>query len=459
LTRRSIPLVCHQWHANGLQFLYQHINLVNFEQIRALHRTLDSLVQKDRVQRISWIQGLELLLGPTPQPQIREYWHLAGDLIVEMPPSNLKVLAIDSIYKEAPSFSWKALKRVRESVEVLQLGYGYSGYTFDSERFLENLASPPNPEVDDWATFPHLREFVFTVENGPARITTTPSMLVCVRNSFQSLQNMALCWPTRDISAQQCLSLFDMAKNLTNIYIRTPEPNLLFYSNLEALFTALKSLKHFTVAVSIDYSRDDAPVFAHSFVHTALEDITLVLEFPSSYKAINNLDPLFIKVRSRELPNLAKIVIRGPYTHGCLDSGLIMPPSYRKKWSQAIKICDRKGIKLVTPGDDLIHLWEERHGLKKEGNTGESDQESESSKAPSIQDEGPDRENDEEGEDASTNTSDDSQWYRLEDDSGTPETSSDHEIWNDSDDEPYRYVARPDIELVNSESNFTEDER
>jgi hypothetical protein len=395
---------------------------------------------------VSWIQGLELLLGPTPEYSIREYWLLAGDLILEIPPGNLK---IDSIYTKAPSLNSKVLKRLCESVEVLQLRYDNSGYTFDDGGFIEKIASSADAKVKNGAIFPHLRQFMYA---------GNPSVSFRVRNSFQTLQSMAIRWPTGDILAQQWLSLLDMAKNLTNISIMTSSPNRLFYSNFEALLTALTSLKHLTFTIYWSPFQQEPPMFAHSFVHNALENITIFLEFPSSYKAIHSLDPLFTKIQSNELPNLAKIVIQGPYAHGCLDSGILFLPLFHKRWSQAIRICNRRRIKLVTPEDDLIHLWEERHGLKKEGNPGDSGQESERSDSPFIREEDADIESDEENEEDSINTSDDSQWYRLDEDSGmTPRTSSGSSIWDDSDDEPYRYVARPDIELVDSESESTED--
>jgi hypothetical protein len=397
---------------------------------------------------VSWIQGLGLLLGPTPEHLIREYWLLAGDLILEIPSGNLKVFTIDSIHRNAPSLNSKVLKRVHESVEVLQLRHDHSRHSFDEEKFLEKLASTGDPEADDWAIFPHLHKFVYA---------GNPSKLVCVRNSFRNLQSAAINWPSSDMPFQQYLSLLSTAKNLTDVFIMTSEPNLLFYSNFEALLKALTSLKHLTVTISLIPDRQDPGTFVHNFVHTALEDIVILLEHPSSYKAIHCLEPLFTRFQSKEFPNLTRIVIRGPYVHGCLDSELIFPPPYHKKWMRAIKICHRRRIRLVTPEDDLIHLWEERHGIKKEGNPDDSDQERESSNPPSISEEDVDTGSDEEKEEDSINTSDDSQWYRHEDSGFDPETT-DSSIWDDSDDEPYRYIARPDIELVDSESESTEDE-
>jgi hypothetical protein len=443
-------LVCREWHANGLQFLYQHISLTNFEQIKALHRTLDSLTRKNRAQRLSWIQGLELLSGPTPEHQIRDYWLLGGDLILEIPPGNLKFFAIESFYTKAPSLNSKVLKRLRESVEVLQLRCDHWSRNFEW-KFLEKLLSTVDPQIEGWAIFPHLRHFRYAGDS---------STLALLRDSIQSLQSVATSWPPYDLPAQKSLNLLSMAKTLTNVFITTSEPALLFCRDFEALLTTLASLKHLTVSTSTHHRREEPATFAQGIVHTALEDVTILLEYMFNYKVIHNLDPLFTKIKSRELPNLAKIVIGGPYIQGCLDSGLVFGPPYRKKWSQAIKVCERRRIKLVTPDNDLIHLWEERHGIKKEGHTGDAGHENERSNPTSIHEEDADIENDEESEDDSINTSDDSRWYRLDEDNGaTPRTSSNpSSIWGDSEDGPYRYMAQPDIELVDSESESTEDE-
>ncbi|PVF98740.1 hypothetical protein CPB86DRAFT_873225 [Serendipita vermifera] len=461
-TRQSIPLVCHQWYANGLQFLYRHIKLSTFPQIRALYHTLDSLSPEDRLQRVDWIQGLELLLGPTPGHRIRDYWHLVGNLILEIPPGNLKVLALDSIHREPPSLNSWVLARVCEQVEVLQLGR--SGYTFDTAKLLDKFANLARPEGDS-AIFRHLREFVFPEENGPVRVVSTPLVLIQMQNDLQNLHTLALSWPNQDILAQQCLSLLYKAKNLTNIYLRTTEPNILFYRHFETFLTALPTIEHLTLTISLEFTRDRPTNFAHDFVHVALKDITIFLEFPSSYKAIQGLDPLFTKIRSKELPNLDKIVIRGPYAHGCLDSGLIFPAQFRTKWSEAIKLCDQMTIKLVIPENDLIHLWEERHGPKKEGPVQKGALNEENGQLDHQKSEDPESVLDEEQEsgdegsdDDLTNTSDDSQWYRLDEESDSYETNSDNNIWNDSDDEPYRYVAQPDIELVDPLSDLSEDE-
>ncbi|PVF90752.1 hypothetical protein CPB86DRAFT_595406, partial [Serendipita vermifera] len=159
---------------------------------------------------------------------------------------------------------------------------------------------------------------------------------------------------------------------------------------------------------------------------------------------------LLSKIRQDELPALKAIYVQTPHLSGCVDSPWTLRREAQDIWRTAIKICRQKGIQLLSLENHTIHLWEERHGIR----TIRRRKVEQSGQASSNL-EGSGEESD--GDEYLTNTSDDSQWYRLETESDLLSENSAREIDDDSDDEPYRYVDQPDIEMAESDSDSNSD--
>jgi hypothetical protein len=452
ITRRSIPLVCRQWHANGLQFLYHHIKLETYSQAQKLRHTLDSISQEERVARLSWIRGLELLLGPSPAHLIDSYWELASELILDIPVGNLKTFSIESLHESDFSKCVDALHRVREHVEVLQLGY--SEYCINFTDLLRLFS--PNETVMEQATvnFPKLRTLFFNTEKRRAPEVSTSDILSLLKNNLHQLQSVALSWPREISSVQRCLGLLARARHITTLYISSSTFGDLLYRDFEELLTALPNLKHLTFGILFLPDSRLPQEFMPGILHSKLEIITISLEAPATYETIRVWGPLLAKIRQDELPHLSTIFIKGPYLSGCIDSSWTVARHLRERWSAAIKLCDEKGVRLLTLENEPIYLWNERHAIDKKlaFRRRKRRQRSQDEKS-RDEDQAEGHEDDSESEDLITDTSDDSQWYRLETDDGSFNSDSNNEIDDDSEDEPYRYVAQADIELVDSDSD------
>ncbi|CAG8721796.1 6367_t:CDS:1, partial [Acaulospora colombiana] len=454
VTRQSIPLVCRQWHANGLPFLYQHIALETYFQAMKLQKVLESLSQEDKVTRLGWIRGLEFL-GVTHHEGVLPYWRMARKLIMDIPPGNIKTFSIDVLHitlsmenlqAMLSELGSDALNRVREHVEVLQLGY--TEYSTSPMDILRGFSQPDDQVIN----FPKLHTLFFSMENRQGREALISEALNSLGDNLHQLRSMAFAWPREVSAVNSWLRLLQRARNITNIYISTCTFGDLLHRDFEGLLTALPNLSHLTFSLS--FLTDSHPPWTSKFgvYHSKLETITILLESPIAYEIIHSSQPLSSKILYGELPQLKSIVIKGPYLSGCLDSSWTLAHGTREKWRAAIELCAAAGVQLVTLQNDAIHLWDERHGIDKEEATRLRKPKRKKSQDEENRDENASESPEEESgdDDLMTDTSDDSQWYQLETDSHrfSVEASSDE----DSDDGPYRYVGQPDIEMVDSDS-------
>lgn len=341
----------------------------------------------------------------------------------------------------------EALNRVREHIEVLQLGSSeLPTYTLD---ILRSFAHPDSQTVK----FPKLHTLFFSTESRRGADESTSDILSCLDNNLHQLQSMALAWPRERSTVDSCLDLLRHARNITHLYISTCTFSDLLCRDFEGLLTALPNLSRLTFLLLFVTDPHHRWESTTGILHSKLETVTILLESPVGYEAIHMWQPLLAKIRQGELPRLNAIIVKGPYLSGCLDSSWTLAHNIRAKWSDAIKLCDERGIQLVTPQNDAIHLWDERHGIDEEGviwrrkhrKERSQDEENRNESTPK----GPDE--DSKSEDLMTDTSDDSQWYRYETDSNPFSTPGTSRVDDNSDDEPYRYVAQPDIGMVNSD--------
>ncbi|PVF98741.1 hypothetical protein CPB86DRAFT_348134, partial [Serendipita vermifera] len=433
---------------SGLQFLYQHIVLETFFQITKIQQLVNSLAPNERVKRLSWIQGLELLLAPTPRHHIFSYWHIASELIMGIPPGNLKRFAIDSFHEEFFALSSDALHRVREDVEILQLGY--SKYNLNFPDLLLFLSSQDASHEHRTVNFPKLRTIFFTTETHNPPQFSIPKILKFLIGMLPQIKCIAFSWPDEQELVPECLELLKYARNLTDLYLTSYWANPL-YDGFDELLEILPMLTHITIS---SFRGGDYPFkeFGPGIVHRKLETVTIVSEASDSSDTISAWGILLDKIRRNELPALKIIYIKAPHLSGCLDSPWMLCHESRDKWRIAIKLCRQKGIQLLSLQNHPIYLWEQRHGIRVKGIVRRRRAEQGGQVSTDLGEYGEEDDSDE----YLTNTSDDSQWYRLETESDLLSDNSAREIDDDSDDEPYHYVDQPDIELYNPESDSSE---
>ncbi|CAG8689363.1 6425_t:CDS:2, partial [Acaulospora colombiana] len=368
---------------------------------------------------------------------------------MRIPPGNLKRFAIDSFHDEFFALSTDALHRIREDVEILQLGY--SKYSLDFAELLLFISSQGASQGHRTVDFPKLRTIFFTMEPYDPSQFPTPKMLTFLTGNMHQIKCMAISWPEKEDLVPEFRELLKHARNLTDLYL-IASTNWL-YDEFEELLETLPMLTHITISSS---SRAKHPFeeLESGIVHSKLETITIVSEASINLSNVFSWGLILDKIRQNELPALKAIYIKAPHLSGCLDSPWILPNEYQDKWRTAIKLCRQKGIQLLSLQGHTIYLWEERHGIKFK----QVVQRPGSEQDARVYSDSEDHREESGGDECLTDTSDDSQWYRLETQSDPPSTDSDSGIDDDSDDGHYRYVAQPDVELYNAESDGSEDE-
>jgi hypothetical protein len=160
-------------------------------------------------------------------------------------------------------------------------------------------------------------------------------------------------------------------------------------------------------------------------VHPLLEEITIYLETRTRYELGDFIPNLIHQIKSIDLPKLQPITIHGNFPDGCLDAHRIFNCEEYRYWRRGLYRCALQGVAVINPEGRSIDLWRYRHGPKLEGG-GESD----------------------------SSGSEGEEWFERGDTDSflyASETTNDL-ISDDSDDVRYRYVYRPDIEQVNSDS-------
>jgi len=95
-TRRSIPLVCRQWHRAGLEYLYKHIVLSRPPQIKALKTALQCFSEDpERCERKWWIRGIEFVMWSLEVSRVREVSEMALQLIDLIPEGRITAFGLE----------------------------------------------------------------------------------------------------------------------------------------------------------------------------------------------------------------------------------------------------------------------------------------------------------------------------------------------------------------------------
>jgi hypothetical protein len=428
--RRSIPLVCRQWYDVGLEYLYQHIVIFSQSQLAYLLSILDSIHREPRQKRLGWVRGLEFILPRDDESSSR----ICG-LIRNIPPERLRLFGFEDAVCHS-ELSWRpmeivadALHKGQGSLEVLHLpcirAVGSKG---DSPCY-PSKSGDFRLSTTGFMGLSKLRTLSLTSGRWEAYSCSLRNDQETVIFSFlthnpHSIDTLYLNWMYAAELSRKHLDFLRSARHLQTIHI-VIDPAL----REEGLDRFLEAVPHLRRLVLTPSDRK-RPYFLRGpppdvISHGALEEIILVMDLSSSYKTISMISPIFCKVQSGHLPGLKRVVIRGPYPDGCIDSRLVLSQKHSECWKDAIRACADREVDLVDDEGNAIHLWSARHGIRIE--CGEENTESDVS------------------------SSEDGEWWELsasEVDEGS--VASNSVISNDSEDGPYRYVSQPDLDYDSS---------
>ena len=428
-TRRSIPLVCRQWHAVGLEYLYQHIVIFNLPQLEILSRVID-YTWKDpemRAERLGWIRGLEFV---ALRVEIGEnnFTSFACTLIRNLPQRRLRVFGFeDGACCAGTSTNTKivaeALAAAAGSLEILHMPCTIASKDTDSSIY-DALYSIFYLDARDHTGLSKLHTISFTSGrwescHGSWRNSNQRVMISFLAHNIPSIRTVYLNWLREEEVSGVHLPFLRAALQLQTIHLIVGGTPLL-QQDLDDFLDAVPQLQRLVITPhgGFNYARE---LTRDVVTHKSLEEIVLILDLSSGPKSILFATPIVSKLRSGHLPELKRVIVHGAFLEGCVDLRGVLAKRHADCWKDAIETCAKQKVDLVDQHGNPIHIWSMRHGIKFV--SGETDSESE-------------------------NPSSEGGWWENSNSSGFMgyESGDDDTISNDSEDSPYRYVSQPDLD-------------
>lgn len=444
-TRRSIPLVCRQWHDVGLRFLYEHIVLHEASQVYQLVTLLQYLHSKGQ-ERLDWIRGVELVAGPMTAEQAYDFWTYTLSLLEILSRDKLRFLAIDPLEYPNARTRRKAAYAIRHalchfdtSLEVFHFSISHESLRFS------DIMDTRAPEQEGMPHFPNLH----TLSTTKARWhLPDPSMEQIIapfrmlRGQVPQLRTISFEW------AQPPAEIFQFLRavpQLESAYIGSKYSNHLIALEFDKFLNLTPCLKHLTIRIQHgSHIRRHLPP---SICHPNIEEIVFLMNFPTSYKSIAQLETVFEKIKREQLTGLRRVVLYGPFHQGCVDAAVVLPSHVITSWHSAIEICAKHDVQLINSRGYPMHIWATRHGIKVNG-IGLSRRR----EAPEQEDETEQGSENESEAESTGQSEDEEEWYETDNESYFNGSSTEEEISNDSEDASYRYVHQADVDLVEFES-------
>jgi hypothetical protein len=258
--------------------------------------------------------------------------------------------------------------------------------------------------------------------DGSHRKDLDPDIVRFLTRNPHSIHTVYLNW--RCQPGYKYLEFFLSALHLQTIHILIG-PTKLIAEDLDSFLEAVPKLRRLIITPSKMGSENRRELSRDVVSHESLEEITLVMNLPSSYKTIFVANPIFSKIKTGHLPKLERVIVHGTYPEGCIDSGLVLSLRHKQCWKDAIMACAEQEVGLVNEQGNPIHLWGERHAI---------------SILSEDEDTGSEVSSDEEGE----------RWELSSSGFRGSLVASDDVISDDSEDSPYRYISQPDLDYDSS---------
>jgi hypothetical protein len=438
--RRSIPLVCRQWHVVGLEHLYQHIVIFTPLQLVSVLEVIACFARDPnmRSRRLSWVRSLEFIMLGGNINAANEFTRKACALIRILPQGRLRLFGFedgtchDQLSRNCMEIIVEALHKGKGCLEALHLPCieaeedknGYMYYASDSQDFILNGTGLKG--VSKLHTI-SLTSGVWEQCRGAWRSKRQEETIAFLTQNHHSIHTIYLDW-TYGKESRRYLGCFRKAVHLQTIHVIIDQTPLLA-QDLDEFLEAVPRLRRLVLTLPKSWSYPHA-LNRDTVSHESLNEIILKLDpfFPAMGTTIS----IFSKVQSGHLPGLKRIIVHGSYPEGCLDSKDLMSTDVKRHWKDAIEACGEHDVDLVDERGNAIDLWDARHGIRFAS----------------------------ENEDTESDISSIEEGYREMTDSGFSGSSvaSDDIISDDSEDGPYRYVSQPDLDDYDDDSEHSDDE-
>jgi hypothetical protein len=425
--RRSIPLVCRQWHVVGLEHLYQHIVIFTPLQLVSVLDVTARFAREPnpRLERLGWVRGLEFIILRGNIDTANEFTRKACALIRRLPQGRLRLFGFEDgtcheqLSRNCTEIIADALHKAEGCLEVLHLPCvqaeedqnGRLYYASDSRDFTLNGTGVTGVSKLHTISFTSgsLEECM-----GVRRSERQEEMIFFLTQNLHSIRTVYLSWPSH-----RHLGCLRSAIHLQTIHMVIVRKTILA-EDLDEFLEVVPQLRRLILTLSdTEINFRDPPASNRDTVsHESLKEMILKLN-PFSPNVCKTR-PIFSKVQRGHLPELERVIIHGLYPEGCLDGKDSMSTGVIQYWKDAIEACGEQGVDLVDEGGNAIHLWDTRHSIRFGSET----------------------------EDTESNVSSLEGGYREMSGLGFSGSSvaSDDIISDDSEDGPYRYVSQPDLD-------------
>ncbi|KIM33595.1 hypothetical protein M408DRAFT_157485 [Serendipita vermifera MAFF 305830] len=429
LARRSIPAVCRKWHKIGLKFLYQHIVLSQTSQITRLFGVLANLSSLSQEQCMEWVHSLEFIIKDgRDERQTVTFADAATRLLLRLPASKLRKFGLNcgECCRQSSliitNIAEKAIRKAGTGLEVLHLPC---------------LQASPQGDWSstDWARLSTLQTLSLTGGVWGSCLTigyvmTDANALMAVGTAMTSICTLFInCNEIQWYYEGLFLQFLESAVHLETMHIIVHRETPLIGRALDRFLSKVPRLKRLFITPSSRLRMFSVPqAGVGRVIQVSLEEITVDMSDLGlhGFPAIRILEPLVRSIMSRRFPNLLRIIIKGNHQDGCLDAYQVCLQEDVDLWEKLINWCSEEGIAVNDQEGHAIHLWHRRHAIRCDDVTGSN----------------------------GLGTEDDEWQERSEssDFSGSHTETDDDGISDDSEDSPYRYVRRPDLEWVGSDS-------
>ena len=202
-----------------------------------------------------------------------------------------------------------------------------------------------------------------------------------------------------------------IAINLTKIHLVGAQ----ILKNMDKFLIAAPQLRQLVINAEPSPLKSPMALEENHISHEMLQEFVLIISRAAAYTAIFDVYPLFLKLETGHLPGLKKVILRGPYPGVRLGYTGISTGIELQAWKDAAKICTDRGVNIRDEQDTCLYIWHARFATTS-------------------------------SEDSETDTLEESRSQEMN--SSEFETSSigDEAISDDSQDGPYRYISRRDVD-------------
>lgn len=449
-TRHSIPLVCRSWNLAGTSFLYERLVLQRIDQIERLEQIFEKAETAGcGLEYRSWVRGLELVPGPEMHGQ-GDFFQLALQLLERQRFPQVTIFGIDSNIQPMERQEL-VLSVAKTAIQVFgsQLEYLHLPATDNSWKWGTMFSDSQGTPVLD-ISLPSLHTLSMTSGKWVGTRSVAGQYFDALATSphRSSLRTLSVEWFRRDKE-----TFFKFLRTTPRLHTLHFGKSSFWESvcELPAILELLPGLRQLYFEYAPPISRERI-VLDHPQpqIHFSLSKIIIQAGGTTCLNFITTTNVIFAMIQKGWFPRLEVIELQLRDSRSCLDLGENFNEADRKAWRNAIATCATAGIRLVAPNGDPIHLWADKHGVKRNPLV-EKKQEQPPNKMDSVdyaKDESGPEEDSEESEDEDE---DEDEIYTHSEDNSSRDSGFTGPISDDSEDAAYKWWDQPDI-VVESDS-------